>query len=390
MKQPEAPFRKVANRLSSQVGYLTHSKKSRSFRLFLEGQLLLVKPPSHHVRFSLERMTDHLRAVSYISDIPPSGVADLFSTAGSLSFTVCNSDALGEHRGLLEALAILIPERHGLELPEAVDQSETESELDDLVLNSLQWRDPGSISASTTEIIRQAFRSPRRNKIVVDALLSLCTRPAHQLNADYLHRLLGTDPIELRDAYWPLALHELYEAGGMPKRLLDWTLHSDLRRLEDEAARLLSIALSWFLAAADRRVRDTATKALVRLSSSKPRVLSQILNKFADCDDDYVRERVLVVIYGAMLLLRDRELTGKIAYSAWQAFFEAPESTPVHASIRDHARLILELSADLDVLPLELTFRQFDHLTEANGQSIYLMKMSSHHTWKILVASLGR
>ena len=316
-----------------------------------EGSPAFGQTPGYRVRFSLERMTDHLRAVSYLSDIPTSEVAGLFSTGGSLSFTVCDSDAVGEHRGLLEALAILIPERHGLELPAAVDQSETKAELDDLVLNTLQWRDPESLSESTTEKIGQAFRSPRRNKIAVDALLSLCTRPAHKLNARYLHRLLSADPIELRDAYWPLALHELYEAGGVPKRLLDWTLHSNLQHLEDDAARLLSIALSWFFAAADRRVRDKATKALVRLATSKPQVLSQVLNEFADCDDDYVRERVLVAIYGAMLVLGNRELAGEISCSVWQEFFETSESTPEHASIRDHARLILELSADLDALP---------------------------------------
>ncbi len=318
-----------------------------------EGPAQLGQSPNYVVRFTFERMTDHMRAVSYLSEVATADVNALFSQEGMLSFTVADKDAVARNRGLLEALSILLPEHHQMELPDAVDAPDLTTDLNEIVLGSLEWRLPESFTASTEAILDSAFRRPITNPRAVDALLSVSVRPDHPLNSDYLDQRLRADPLSVRDAYWPLALHELFEEGGKPKLLIDWALVSSLKQLDEESARLWAMTLTWFCSAADRRVRDRATKAIVRIGCSQPRILAELVAKFGACDDDYIRERVLVATYGVLILIRDPEIIGEVANEVWEHYFKEAALTTLHASIRDHARLILELASDLGVSPPE-------------------------------------
>lgn len=315
------------------------------------GQSRFGQSQNYIVRFIFERLTDHLRATNYLSDVRKEDIGSLFKSEGVLSYAVTDADSLAENRGILESLSILLPERYGLELPEVVDQPAISPHLEEVVLGTLDWRLPESFSKSTDVILQNAFQKPATISQAVSALLSASARPGHPFNADRLHRILRSHPLSLRDAYWPLSIHELFEANGKAKQVINWALESNLESLEIESARLWATTLAWFCAASDRRVRDRATKALVRVSLSQPQILPRIVAQFANCDDDYVRERVLVSTLGALLLRREPTVISKVSIEVWDRFFSDSNEIPLHASIRDHARLILELALDMDVLP---------------------------------------
>ena len=60
--------------------------------------------------------------------------------------------------------------------------------------------------------------------------------------------------------------------------------------------------LAWFCAAADRRVRDRASKALTLLLSVDTNQASRLVERFEGVDDEYIKERVLQATYSAYLL----------------------------------------------------------------------------------------
>src|SRR5206468_658470 len=106
----------------------------------------------------------------------------------------------------------------------------------------------------------------------------------------------------------------------------------------------------WFCVAADRRVRDRATKGLVAITQARAKVWVTLIEEFASVDDEYVVERCFCAAYGALLRSRDHEAEREVATAAYAAVFADP-TVVQNALIRDHARCILELALLDGVLP---------------------------------------
>jgi len=302
--------------------------------------------PTYTVRFTFERVADHFIAEQLLAGLDDAeSVKAEFAAGGSLNFLVASGEALREHAGLAEAVAVHVAEVHSLELVDVVELDATSVARP--VLAGLQWRDPGSITRRTVEIAEQATRTQELAEKAWEALYRIATRREHPLNADTIDAWLGTETVLERDPYWSYIVGRSFErpTGGVP-RLIDWAVRGHLHAIDDTVALLWARVLAWFCAVPDRRIRDRSTKGLVRVFRARPEIIPALIDAFARIDDEYVSERVLVASYGALLLSRDAGHIHAAASAVHRAYFSNPMDTPLNASLRDHARLIVELAVD--------------------------------------------
>jgi len=313
--------------------------------------------PDYSVRFTFERVGDHLIAEHLLSGIQD--IRQAFATGGRLHF-LSESDANARaNAGLLEALSIQLPETHGVELIDAIGGIAPVLSQEPFI-GALQWRDSAHISDRTRQLVREALSNGDTAAPTFEAILGLAARPGHLLNAGFLDRLLGPTPMLTRDPFWARVLATSYSGWSdrvNPRsgvhRLIDTARRADLTALPDDVGALWGTALAWFCASPDRRIRDRATMALVSLFRARPNVLVSLLRRFSESDDEYIAERVLVASYGALLLHPSKPHLQDAASDIYDCYFAEGEP-PLNASLRDHARLIIELAVELNVPPPQL------------------------------------
>jgi hypothetical protein len=347
----------VANDIVDAIGPAGDRDHSLFYQLIGEGLIseerifdLDANAKQDVVRFAFERLADYWIAECYLDGMDAAAVSAAFAPEGRLHFVVRDHQAIAERSGLLGALALLLPEHFGLELTEVPCERELIEDLRWIVCESLAWRSLASIGAQAASELREAIQSAALFPVAMDALLALAIRSDHPLNAHWGHDVFANIPMPDRDAVLCPYLHGDWGAHSAMDRLTRGALDSNLANLTAESAELWVNQLSWFLAANDRRVRDHATKAIVRLLDQHPVRCASVLARFTAVDDDYVVERILAACYGALLRQRDNEAIRSTVEVLWENWFQ-PGRLPQNALIRDYARLIMELAVDTGVLP---------------------------------------
>jgi hypothetical protein len=324
---------------------------------------------------SFERLSDYLVAQRYLAEIEKDSPAveasgrlveellcAAFASGGILHHTVASKDAIHENRGLLDALAIVIPERFDLELVDLVDEdwrTRTDSTLITLaVVESLMWRADDSVGSRAQDIVWNALRDSETFAPAMEMLFVLSTRAENPLNAYWLYDLLVTTPMPDRDAFLSPYLHRTYGQQKGLDRLVRWALKADVEAISDKVTELWAVQLCWFCSASDRRVRDYATKALVRLMEVHVSRWPGVISRIRWVDDEYVVERCLAAAYGSLIRANRDDATAKTALAVYEMLFE-DGFLPQNAMMRDYARSILELAAHRNLLPGHLTPEQF-------------------------------
>ena len=304
------------------------------------------------VRPAFERLGDFFVADYYLQREVSSlaAIGEALRPGGRLHFLVESEDAATEHVGILGALSILIPERHeGVELADLIDYGAVRRQLIKTVIDNLPWRSPDTFSTSTRNLLREGLADEEIFFKAMDSVLSIAWQSS-SIDALWLDELLRQNPMTRRDAYWCPYLHMRYESSGVVRRLIDAAFKLPLDRMATDILERWGIILLWFTAAADRRIKDRATRAVIRILTYQPEIIPSVVERFLDCDDDAVRERVLLSAYGAPIMTRDISATGRLADMLYRAFRDRAAQYD-NALIRDHVRCILELSEILEVLP---------------------------------------
>ncbi|PSM30987.1 hypothetical protein, partial [Haliangium sp. UPWRP_2] len=121
------------------------------------------------------------------------------------------------------------------------------------------------------------------------------------------------------------------------------------QKVDGSTAERWCVILLWFSAAADRRVKDSATRAAIAILHFHPTLLLKLVGLFLAIDDDEVRERVLLVAYGVLIHSRDQAVLKDLAEELLTAYAARPEDFQ-NAIIRDHIRCIAELAAHIGCL----------------------------------------
>lgn len=254
------------------------------------------------VRFTYQQLADY-QVASILLD-PFNGDAE------SLRRALSPGEPL--HRTLLdappnwiEALAVLVPERFGIELLDTADwniNSRHRRVWDSALMRSVCVRLPSAVTERTIELLADVrdldtyLEDPR-----LEILLSVATQPHHRLNAYRLHELLKQMSMPDRDAAWSLPTYYTLDNGGPLDRLIRWASRRLRPNCPPEVVELASIALVWTFTSPNRILRDHATKALSRLLSAHLSVLPTLISRFAGVNDPYVIERLAVACHGAAL-----------------------------------------------------------------------------------------
>jgi hypothetical protein len=304
------------------------------------------------IRFTFERLSDHLRAELLVAQIDPTDLRG--SIRREPLATYFGPEASWRFAGVIEALAVQFPERFGYELFDLLPKGAIDNlSLTDAFVSSLAWRAPKAFTQRTVDWVSALCKLTGQSSYGL--LLLVCTEPENQFNAEWLHQDLWQRPMPQRDAVWSVFLAEddLGE-GGTAESLIEWAWEVDAGEVEHQRLSLAAVALTWFLSTSNRAVRDRATKALVNLLSCNLSVAAALLEKFGQVDDLYISERLLAACYGAVMQGIDRAGCAVVASAVWTNYFAGNRRPPIHLLARDYALGILLYARAAEQLPPEV------------------------------------
>ena len=309
------------------------------------------------IRFTYERFSDQFVAQQIIQQVDPETLDSIFFPEHPLGKAIRHPSGFYRHGGIFEMLAIVIAEKYGKELVDLLpeDAKVSARSTDDVFKSTVVWREPASFTGRTLELLNQLTGYGHPHPIL-DIPLKLSTEPGHPWNAELLHRHLLDKEIAERDRFWSTELALAYaseEEDGYEstvRTLIEWASFGDIEEVEEERIRLCSTTLMWFHTTSNRKVRDRATKALVRILSRFPSLLPDLLQDFHAVNDPYVVERLYAVAYGVICNMTDPHIISRIAALVFDLVFK-DGSPPPHILLRDYARGVLEFALQGNLLP---------------------------------------
>jgi len=302
------------------------------------------------IRPAFERLGDFLIATELLERCKHTGLKVACQQGGVLHFLWKDPEILKQNSGILAALSILIPEHHpGIELPHIVEEESTYDSLVQIAVRSFPSRSHDTFTEASQSLINEALRMQDFSAVAMDSLLTVSRHPSI-IDAFWLDQLLRQNPLAHRDAFWCGYLHDRFESAGIVYQLIDSAFELPLEQLELETAERWTIVLLWFTAAADRRVKDRATRAVTFIMTAQPAIVFNVVQRLLDCDDDEVKERALLSGYAALLMSRDIGVLKNVTTMLHDKFQDAPSAFD-NAIIRDLIRCICELAQELNVLP---------------------------------------
>lgn len=331
----------------------------------LERNLLLVKVPRYSAkkgdydgfdyRFPFQKFSDHLIGrylfKKYEEEFGKQNknlatAGKFFSKRRKLGKFLANP----WNRGIVEALSIQCPEHlKGCELIEVAPYLKSSHVVQEAFIDSLIWRKPTAFSADTKNTLAyinaEVIKTEAGHNNLLNAFLTVAPIPNHPFNAVFLHKHLSGFSMAKRDSWWSTFLHYQHGEKGAVDRLVEWGWsEQDKTYINDEAIRLCSMALCWFLTTPNRFLRDKGTKALVALLTNRLNVVLALLNQFKDVNDPYIVERLYAVAYGCVIRSR-RDKDGLKALSRWvYGNLFQHGNPPTHVLLRDYARGIIEVA----------------------------------------------
>lgn len=295
----------------------------------LTEEMVGTSAPQAVVRFTFERIGDHAIASILLDRSIVDGDIRTACAAGSPMATALSHPSSHIKRGLLEALAVLLPERHQLELQD-LPGLPASMFVATAFEKSLLSRKADAITARTWTLVDVVGGQTLR----YETLIALSTDPGHPYNAEFLDQQLQGLRMPERDALW--SAHIALPSNQQAQKLIDWARQADAQGIDRERVSLTAVQLCWFLTTSSRVIRDTATKALVSVLADHPGVAPQLWRRFKGVDDGYLTERLVAAIYGAALQGRWAEWELSKIIDQLYADLLAGGEPPANILLRDH------------------------------------------------------
>ncbi|MBN1041475.1 hypothetical protein DVW07_05285 [Clostridium botulinum] len=297
-----------------------------------------------YIQFAYERYHNILAAQYLIANIDTKEELNHSISNGELSKYFMNI-----HNGIVEELFVLVPEKYKLELLEMLDEKKAKKVLEPF-LNSLVWRKKTVISLETTisMINRYIVMRPWYFKKLIEKQLIIAPIEGHPLNALFLHKYLSKQTMAVRDSFWIESLYNdtIYRNGIL--NTLVKLCRSQLDGYTRDTKELIALLLVWSLASTNNNYRENAIQSLVALMQDDLAVATEIVKRFEQVDDGYVKEGLYCSVYGAVL--RSKKLTSakELVKEVFIDIFERDVVYP-HIIIRAHAKGIIDYLKQLNV-----------------------------------------
>jgi hypothetical protein len=330
--------------LVTEVGHYDHDTQTSDIR----------------VRFAYERFSDYFVAQRLLAGISkPTQLLARWKQQGLLA-EWRDFSGYYAHRGILSALAILVPEKYRMELMSLIDgKGVRETMLQDF-LASLPWRSTASITPKSHQLFAQARKELPPNQ-TLEVLLRLATVVDHPLNAQYLDSWLRSLPLWRREQEWTIPISEQLlerEESSMPTTFVRWLFALKTERLSEKQAKLVAILLCWLFSTNDRGFRRRATLAGIHVASGRCKLAAELVEEFHAVDDPYIVERVYAIAAGAAVREKTQKNLAPLADAVWRRVF-ARKHVPPHILLRDFAFSVMECARNLKCLPKGVALKDY-------------------------------
>ena len=249
-------------------------------------------------------------------------------------------------------------------------------------LEGLCWRNPEGLGADTEKLVlRLLERAGAETRArTYEVLYALAVRSEEPLGSRWLVQHLTAMTMAERDAEWSEFLRTLDPRSNV-NRLLAWVEREERAQIEPaDVARALQVIML-LLTTTDRRLRDSATRALVLIGQDHPVALFEAALASWSINDPYVPERATAAVYGACMRTMGKHTSYSSFTDALAAFAKqlldqvlrpsAPHAT-WHALTRGYAIGVLQVLLRLRPRALHRSDRQL--LTPAPGDAPSLVR----------------
>lgn len=240
-----------------------------------------------YVRFAYERLNDFLLAKYIVTS----------ERLPDIKYILRTFRRPDEYQGIYDALAILLPLHRGKEIFEYLRCRRLEEVVAISFIESLSWRKKDNFNSKHSDFVNKI--AVKYKNVFFNALIACAANPNCYFNANKSHEYLMSYTLPERDSRWTIFLNNNYEYryactyDNSIRRLLEWAFYEDDKSIiPNDIIELSCTMLTWFLVSQNRRLRDTATKALVVLLRDRPSITIKILKKFEDVNDQIGRAHV--------------------------------------------------------------------------------------------------
>ncbi len=246
----------------------------------------------------------------------------------------------------LELLAIVLPEKYGIEIVECVPDGKVTYQILKALLKSFQWRTELSKSSILTKWLTDISKDNIELKlIIIDSLLPIASVSAHPFNIEFIiENFFAKQSMAELDAWWTPHLNTKYEdyTYNIYKRIVKWCWRIDRKHpLEIKTRYLLGLTLSYFLSSSNRNLRDSATKGLTCIYLGYADEFIDLINRMKDLEDKYILERVYAAAFGAVVYEKNHGKIRNLSDFVINNFFNESIIFP-NILIRDYAKGIVE------------------------------------------------
>ncbi|MDP9954792.1 hypothetical protein J2X97_000429 [Epilithonimonas hungarica] len=304
------------------------------------------------VYFSYERLGDYLIAKTLLSeDIKIIEKEKRITSDCKINEYIKSENAININQSLIEAFSIIIPEKTDFELYELLENNQV-YDIGEAFLDSLIWRNKNTIGEKANDYINGYITRIKGLKDkFLEILIQLSVREDHFLNSYYLDNFLSGMKMNQRDYYWTIFIND----SDVAKLFIDWIFESkNVENFSEESKKLTSIILSWFLTSSNRELRDTSTKALVKIFQNNLPLLVRLIKFFKKTNDLYVIERIYAVAYGSVLRSNENKQIKTFANFIFNHVFK--NKNPIeHHLIRDYARGVVEFANHKGLLSFDIS-----------------------------------
>ncbi|MDQ5893603.1 MAG: hypothetical protein QG640_615, partial [Patescibacteria group bacterium] len=312
----------------------------------------------YNYQFTYHRFSDHLIVRSILTE---NGIHGPDASTKAKTFLSENGFfkriVESYNEGLVEALAIQIPERCGGDelawlIPRRYRDHYTVKRA---FIEGLKWRDVVTKGEGdqlkyinekqVTKYLNEYMLGEEEDEHrVINCMLDVSAIPSHPFNADRFHKFMCKFTLPKRDSWWQEFLVNGSSQGGPVDRLHSWSLSDLTRQASPESTKLAAVALTWTLASTNRVIRDTSTRSVIALLSHQQAILYGLMSEyFWNNNDPYITQRLFATIYGCLSINpNDKHNFKKIASFIYKNHFKNSSRRP-DALQDDYAKAIIEL-----------------------------------------------
>jgi len=322
--------------LVTEVGHYDHAAKATEVR----------------VRFAYERFSDYFVAQRLLAGVKKQEqLRERWQKQGLIA-KWRTFDGYYTNRGILAALAILLPEKFKVEVASLIDGKDIQDVVLEDFLASLPWRSAASITPKSHALLAKAWKVLTADR-TLEVLLRMAAVVDHPFNARYLDAWLRSLPLWQRELEWTIPISEQlaeHDESSIPATFVRWLFGVKTGGLSEGQAKLVAILLCWLFSTNDRGFRRRATLAAIQVVTGRCKLAAELIEEFHVADDPYIVERLYAVAAGAAVREKDPKNLAPLAAAVWQRVF-SQKQVPSHILVRDFAYSVMECSRNLDCLP---------------------------------------